>query len=187
MQIAAEDTHANYVICRGWDPRFRKFFDYVDADDDKIGISVAKPYGSRYVGAYQIGQIFPAFIPKTVEVTDTPFGPLGENPGVAETSTGHPADLDETVELLYDDDSRVICWMLLDGGAWPWFRGKLDGDLAASSSATVSIYIGDVDTGQNVTAYSPKTQSETVSSGSWVRIEWHPAEGKWFVTMAPCE
>jgi len=45
MQVAAEDTHENYVICRGWDIRFNRFFDYADGDEDNPGIPVAKPYG----------------------------------------------------------------------------------------------------------------------------------------------
>ena len=35
MQVASEDTHANYVICRGYDPRHKRFFDYESANDDK--------------------------------------------------------------------------------------------------------------------------------------------------------
>ena len=32
MQVAAEDTHDDYVVCRGFDTRIKKFFDY-DAED----------------------------------------------------------------------------------------------------------------------------------------------------------
>jgi len=107
MQVAAEDTHADYVICRGFDPRIRKFFNYEEGNDDKPGIPVAKPYGSRGAAQYEIGQVFPAVIPLTR---------LGQNSGVAADTTGHPADLDEEVEILKtDDDSKVINWLLLEG------------------------------------------------------------------------
>jgi len=183
FQIAAEDTHEDYVVCRGYDPRDGKFYDYDGAD--ALGISVAKPYGNRTTGLYQVGQIFLALLPLGPILTDTEFGPLGQNPGTAES--GQPADLDETVSQLEDDNGIGINWMLVDSSGFPWYWGKLDGDLEASGSATVSIYIGGVDTGLNVTAYSPPTQSGTVSSTSDVRIEWSPAEQKWYVTMAPCE
>ena len=35
---------------------------------------------------------------------------------MAETTTGHPADLDETIEILEDDDENPIWWLLLDVG-----------------------------------------------------------------------
>jgi hypothetical protein len=89
MQVAAADTHADYLICRGYDPRIRKFFDYEVGDEDKKGIPVAKPYGKRQTR-------------------------LGQNSGVAATSQGHPADLEEEVEILYTDDEKVITWLLLD-------------------------------------------------------------------------
>lgn len=106
MQVAAEDIYDDYVICRGYDPRDKRFYEYDESDPNKPGIPVAKPYGNRKPGAYRVGQIFPAVIPLTR---------LGQNPGVSETSNGHPSDLDEIVELLYtDDDSKAINWLIIN-------------------------------------------------------------------------
>ena len=73
MQVAAEDESANYVVCRGYDPRVKKFFDWVEGDPYKKGIPVAKPFNNRTVGAYTVGHVFPAVLPLTR---------LGQNPGV---------------------------------------------------------------------------------------------------------
>ena len=63
MQVAAEDTHDNYVVCRGYDPRVNRFFDYDENDlGTKPGIAVGKPYGNRVAGVFEIGQVFPALI-----------------------------------------------------------------------------------------------------------------------------
>ena len=111
MQVAAEDEFADYVICRGYDPRIKKYFDYVEGDADKVGIPVAKPWSNRSTGVYTVGHVFPAVLPLTR---------LGQNPGVAATSEGQPADLDEEVEILTTtagepyDEERVINWLLLD-------------------------------------------------------------------------
>lgn len=109
MQVAAEDTHANYVICRGYDPRDNRFYEY-DPDDvaTKPGIPVAKAYGRRFVGRYRVAEMHPAVIPVTR---------IGQTPGVPESSPGHPADLDEKIEILWDDaHEKVINWLLLDDG-----------------------------------------------------------------------
>jgi hypothetical protein len=129
MQVAAEDTHDNYVVCRGYDPRFWKFFDYDENDlATKPGIPVGKPFGSRGPDVYEVGQIFPALIPLTR---------IGETPGVGETSEGHPEDLDETVEILYDDDDHPISWMLLDAAASNrQVRFKLKEELVFGLTAT---------------------------------------------------
>jgi hypothetical protein len=63
MQVAADDTYDDYVICRGFDPRILKFVDYASGDANKPGISVAKPFGKRTTGTYEIGEIYPAFLP----------------------------------------------------------------------------------------------------------------------------
>ncbi len=137
MQIAADDEFDDYVICRGYDPESRLFFDYVEGDPDKIGLPVGKPYGVRGTNPYVIGQKFPALKPITR---------LGETSGVAATSVGHPEDLDEEIEILYDDEgSRAIAWLLLDsaGDTSVWFELKtsipatgLAGALVAGQSAT---------------------------------------------------
>lgn len=122
MQVAAPDTEQDYVLCRGFDVRIGRFIDYEDGNADKPGIPVAKPYSKRTVGAYTVGQIFPAVLPLQ---TDNPspadvLWRVGQNPGVAKTTAGHPADLDEEVEALKDADDVYINWMLLDsagGGA----------------------------------------------------------------------
>ena len=93
MQVAVEDTFDNYVVCRGFDPECGKFFDTVN---------VAKPYGIRGTNPYVVGQVFAAAKPKTV---------LGDTPGKAETTVGHPEDLNETVVILTDDDGNPISWL----------------------------------------------------------------------------
>ncbi len=124
MQVAVEDTHDNYVICRGYDPRIKKFFDYVEAVEaaegvegveGKPGIPVAKPWSNRTAGAYTVGQIFPAVIPLTR---------IGQTPGVRDPGEdeedpllGQPEDLDEDVEILYTEDGKVINWLLIDSGS----------------------------------------------------------------------
>ena len=121
MQVAVEDTHDNYVICRGYDPRIKKFFDYVEAVEaaegvegveGKPGVPVAKPWSNRTAGAYTVGQIFPAVIPLTR---------IGQTPGVRDPGEdeenpllGQPADLDEDLEILYTDEGIVVNWILLD-------------------------------------------------------------------------
>lgn len=111
MQVAAEDTHDDYVVCRGYDPRYKKFFDYDEDDlETKPGIPVGKPFGSRSPDTYEVGQVLPALIPLTR---------IGQTPGVAADSDGHPEDLDELVEILYDEDDHPINWMLLDTAATP--------------------------------------------------------------------
>jgi len=122
MQVAAKDTKRDYVICRGFDVRISRFIDYEKGNADKPGIPVAKPYSKRTVGAYTVGQIFPAVLPLQ---TDNPspvdvLWRVGQNPGVAKKTAGHPADLDEEVETLKDAANVYINWMLLDspgGGA----------------------------------------------------------------------
>ena len=73
MQVAAADTYEDYVICRGFDPRIRKFVDYAAGDADKLGISVAKPFGKRTTSTYTVAQVFPAFLP-----TQGPVGEYGQ-------------------------------------------------------------------------------------------------------------
>jgi hypothetical protein len=112
MQIAAEDTRNDYVLCRGFDVRDNRFVDYPP------GIPVGKPFGKRTPGVYEIAQIYPAVLPLQTDcsVPSTVPWRVGQNPGVAATTQGHPADLNETVGILYDDNGNVINWMLVDSG-----------------------------------------------------------------------
>lgn len=121
MQIAEEDVHENYVICRGFDPRIRKFLD---------SIPVAKPYGSREAGEYTVGQVFPALLP---------LQRLGQTPGVASVTQGHPADLDEVVDNLYTDDGTAINWLLIDTNVPETDNLAVEGYLAFDLHYSVSV------------------------------------------------
>jgi hypothetical protein len=128
MQIAASDEYNDYVICRGFDPRIQAFVDYEAGNEDKPGISVAKPFGKRGTNYYLIGQVFPALLPTQGTMYEgrpgtrdyVPPSPstvdwrVGQNPGVAETSVGHPADLDEAITALKDHNDLYVNWMLID-------------------------------------------------------------------------
>jgi hypothetical protein len=118
MQVAAEDTIQDYVLCRGFDVRMARFIDYAAGDANKPGIPVAKPYGSRRTGVYEVGQIFPAVLPLQTD-NSSPVSVewrVGQNPGVATVTQGHPADLYEKVDFLKDANGVFINWMLLDTG-----------------------------------------------------------------------
>lgn len=118
MQVAAEDTHDDYVICRGFDVRIGRFIDYAEGDDDKPGIPVAKPYGRRRIGTYAIAQIFPAILPlqtSNPSPKDVPWR-VGQNPGWATGGKGHPTTLEEEIDFLKDDNDEYIAWQLLDEG-----------------------------------------------------------------------
>lgn len=130
MQVAAEDTYADYVICRGFDTRILKFIDYEEGNADKPGISVAKPFGKRRTETYEIGEVYPAFLPTqgNAEFTDfrnvtyVPPSPVdvewrvGQNPGVVTGGLdgGQPADLTEAIEILRDHNGKSINWLLID-------------------------------------------------------------------------
>lgn len=117
MQVAATDTHDNYLLCRGFDIRIAKFVNYDAADlANNPGIPVAKPYACRQTGVYEVGQIYAAFLPLQTGAPSPASVPwrVGQNPGVAAVTTGQPADLTETVEILYTDDGQVINWSLVE-------------------------------------------------------------------------
>lgn len=132
MQIAAEDTYDDYVICRGFDPRILKFIDYEEGNANKPGISVAKPFGKRATGAYQIAEVYPALLPTQGnagfsdfrQVVYTPPSPiavqwrLGQNPGVTVGGLdgGQPSALTDEIEMLVDHNGRSINWLLIDSG-----------------------------------------------------------------------
>ncbi len=122
MQVVEKDTHCNYVVCRGYDPRTRRYWDYASGNSAKPGVAVAKPFWNRMKGVYRIGQVFPAFLPLPAggEESGIIVPQIGQNPGyVAPDGTeckGHPDLLTEEIELLTDDDGNYINWMLIDGG-----------------------------------------------------------------------
>lgn len=123
MQVAAEDTHDNYVLCRGFDVRMRKFIDYESGNADKPGIPVAKPYGCRRAAnctpnlrRYEIGEIHPAILPLQTGNPSPATVPwrVGQNPGWATGGQGQPESLNELVDFLWDDNGVLINWMFLD-------------------------------------------------------------------------
>ena len=116
MQVAAEDTEPNYVLCRGFDPRINKFVDYEADNTDKPGIPVAKPYGQRAKGLYGIAQMYAAALPiqcYSPSPTEAKIR-LGQNPGKAAESAGHPSSLTEEVEILYTTEGKAINWMFIE-------------------------------------------------------------------------
>jgi len=119
MQVAVADTHEDYVICRGFDIRIPKFVNYIAGDANNPGIPVAKPYGKRVTGMYEVAQVFPAILPlqSSNPSPSSVLWRVGQNPGVSVTTAGHPADLSEEIEILYDDNGYAIDWMLLDTDA----------------------------------------------------------------------
>ncbi len=126
FQVATEDIYADYVVCRGFDPRIKRFVEYDAADlANKPGISVAKPYGNRHSGLYLVGHMLPAAIPYTQ---------IGETPGVAATTSGHPAGLDEEIEILYDHNSVAINWLIIEGQS-SLRRFEMTGSLAPTASS----------------------------------------------------
>ncbi len=156
VQIAGKDTRDDYVICRGFDPRTGKFTDYEEdedgnpTDDDKPGIPVGKPYSRRAAGTYIVGQVFAAMIPVTR---------LGETPGVAETTQGHPEDLDEEVEILYDTGGNPVAWLLVDDGP-TLHRIELSatyepGDLKVGGDITASAFLVDDPEETKILLYIP--------------------------------
>ncbi len=130
MQIAAEDTYDDYVICRGFDTRILRFIDYAEGDASKPGISVAKPFGKRTPGTYQLAEIYPAFLPTQGnsgyadfrQVVYTPPSPVdvvwrvGQNPGVVSggLTGGQPESLADDITILHDHNGKVINWLLID-------------------------------------------------------------------------
>jgi hypothetical protein len=130
MQVAADDTHNDYVICRGFDLRTGKFVDYEDGNTDKPGIPVAKPYGKRRKGVYTIAQVYPAVLPlqsSSPSPSSVPWR-VGQNPGWATGGEGHPQGLDEEIDFLKDDDDVPINWQLLDEGGGQLVGGCLAED-----------------------------------------------------------
>ncbi len=121
VQIAAEDTYRDYVVCRGFDTRLRKFVDYEAGNADKPGISVAKPFGKRAIGTYEVAQVYPAMLPIQGTEDYTPPSPVavdwrvGQNPGTADNEGGgHPDALTDSIIKLVDHNGKYVQWLLLD-------------------------------------------------------------------------
>lgn len=116
MQVVEEDTHCNYVVCRGWDPRSRVYL------TETPGFPVAKPYSRRMKGLYRIGEVYPALLPLPAGFKDGSLTVprIGQNAGRTEGTItdcrSHPLDLDQEVVLLVDDDGTFVSWMFLDQG-----------------------------------------------------------------------
>ncbi len=108
--VENQDTHDNYILCLGWDldtdPDCRHLYDPTTNAQGKA-IPVAKPYGVRGTYPYVLGQMVVVAKVRTR---------LGDNPGVASVTTGQPADLDEVIELLTDDDGNPISWLIVENG-----------------------------------------------------------------------
>lgn len=152
MQVAAEDTYDDYVICRGFDPRILKFIDYAAGDSNKPGISVAKPFGKRTAGTYQIAEIYPAFLPTQGnagfadfrQVVFTPPSPsavnwrVGQNPGTCSTGLegGQPDDLSDEIAILYDHNEKAVNWLLIDSRGGSGSKIFFEVDSAATAGAT---------------------------------------------------
>jgi hypothetical protein len=167
MQVIEEDTHDNYVICRGFDPEYNRFFEW---------IPVAKPYGERgQTGLYNVGEVHLAIKPKTR---------LGLTPGVSETSTGHPEDLDEEIAALYTDNDIAISFMFVRGGGGNIKRAKLNAALSGGS-AEASVWGPDGDTDEDVTVNAWMINSgETIESGTEIVIG--NFGGEWYIVAAAC-
>ena len=180
MQVIEEDTYDNYLVCRGFDPETRKFYD---------SINVAKPYGVRGDNAYEVGRVISCAKSQTQ---------LGTNPGRAETTVGHPEDLDEAIVLLYADDGvSPIEWLETGGsGGAPMKWGKLDAQMDGDDpDGTVTVSIWDwnsgetdwEDTGDNQDDVYPPlllAAGKTLASGTRVLIA--KVGGKWYVINAAC-
>jgi hypothetical protein len=175
MQIAAEDTEDDYVWCRGYDVRDNRFVDYPP------GIPVAKPFGNRLAGVYEIAEIHPAFLPLQTECSipvDVPWR-VGQNPGVSETTQGHPADLDETVEIMYVD-GVAVSWMLIDGGQKFYLGKVITADIIAGDTGTVEKHSHAwTATGVEFTVYNPHDVDLPVG----LKVRWgkYPGWTGWIV------
>ena len=149
MQVAAADTYTDYVICRGFDPRMRKFINYAAGDSDNPGISVAKPFGSRVKGQYHIGQVFPSFLPTQGTATYVPPCPtavdwrIGQNPGAVAASTdGHPQALVTAISALTDHNDKYVNWMLIQSGR-PIRRFELKDAHTPGATSTAYLLVDD--------------------------------------------
>jgi len=209
MQVAAEDTYTNHVICRGFDTRMLRFVDYEEGNADKPGISVAKPFGSRVAGIYKIGEVYPVFLPtqgnadigQAVYVPPSPDNVhlrFGQNPGYVVSGSlngGHPSSLSNTIGVLYDHNSNVINWLLIDSGNPRIKHVKTGGSsIAAFDTGTLTMSSGTVteyacsssgvlsSTSNTFTAYNP---GGLIAANSYAVVEMNEA-GLWIFIVVKC-
>ena len=144
MQVAAEDTEAEYVLCRGFDVRINKFIDYEEGNDDKPGIPVAKPYGFRSAGVYELAQVCAAALPVQCSAPSPTTAPmrLGQNPGKAADSVDQPADLDEELEELYTTDGKAVNWMFIGSSGGAVVPCRITEALVSGGSAAAVLLTG---------------------------------------------
>ena len=206
MQVAAEDVFDNYVICRGFDTRIAKFIDYEQGNADKPGISVAKPFGSRGTGVYDIGQgsarkyrigeIFPAFLTAQGVNDYTPPSPanvpwrLGQNPGAAvETLTsgiwgGQPEGLGDTVSLLYDHRGVYINWMIIHTDTERKFRFQVH-EVISSVKYLACVRQMNGEDAHMAEIHDPDEMFDGIEPGTKGLVFFQ--EGKYYIENAKCE
>ena len=181
MQVAAADTYTDYVICRGFDIRRRKFVDYESGNADKPGISVAKPFGSRYASLYTIGEVYPAVLPTQMSDGYVPPSPtdvdwrVGQNPGTAPDAGdgGHPQDLDDSIEQLTDHNNLVINWLLLGAPASYTLIGGCLGQNHPGRGTVFDLHLGTWSSEDNEWSYA----DDTVDAIDWRYGVPYPDEG----------
>lgn len=153
MQIAEHDTHRDYVICRGYDTRIKRFIDYdPDDTDNNPGIPVAKPWGKRMVGLYRKFAAYPAVLPlskfgqnplrlhDSFRIQNVGVDTIPQNGQQYFSSAGWD-NFRETVVHLKTDEDIYINWMLLDGGpTFVW--AMLTDALAVCDSADAVVLRG---------------------------------------------
>lgn len=190
MQIVEEDTYDNYVVCRGFDPRFLRFME---------SISVAKPFGKRTPGTYEVAEIYPAFLPtqgnanfmdfrQVVYVPPSPADVqwrVGQNPGVVENGLegGQPGELTDAIEILYDHNGKVINWILIDSNKDPgvMIQGELialgdgEGPYTGKQVGTITVKVASCSEGELI-----NTDVEVVDwSGCVFDLPFEDLEGVW--------
>jgi len=203
MQIAADDTYDDYVICRGFDIRMLKFVDYEEGNSDKPGISVAKPFGCRGGAGdgakiYRIGQIFPAFLPTQGPADFAPdYVPpspvavkwrLGQNPGVATGAAGyggHPESLDDTIEILYDHNGKVVNWMFIHSNNARHFRFQSQEDHLTGESFEACVRQMSGDDPHLATVYDPDGIFHGMLEGTKGLVFFQ--DGKYYIVQAKCD
>jgi hypothetical protein len=131
MQIAEDDIYENYVMCRGFDTRMLRFVDYEKGNKEKPGITVAKPYGKRFLDVYRKSDVYPALLPAQGNEMYVPPSPteietrLGQNPGITKDGLdgGQPEDLKDVINLLVDHNGVFVNWLLIDSNEYHCLTG----------------------------------------------------------------